>query len=171
MSDEPNEPSKSEHRSEVAPDPQFMKEFEKAIQTYSDAVAAERPDEAQNAAMQALFLASQEAIRNPTPSLLLKEKASDCEEKGDWVGAEAAYREVLALEESLDNFAMIAKAHMDLSRLLRLLGRLEEAWQFACQATASARRATVFPVLVMMLTNELLCDLDLRDYARALADV
>jgi hypothetical protein len=81
MSDNAEDRTKSDPRSPDTPDPQFMKEFEKAIQTYSNAVTAQRPEEAQNAAMQAFILASQEALRNPTPSLLLKEKASNCEEK------------------------------------------------------------------------------------------
>ena len=106
--------------------------------------------------------------QDPTPSLLLKQKARDSEDSGDWVGAEMAYREVLALEESLGDFGMIAKAHLDLSRLLRLLGRLHEAWQFACQATASARRTRIFPVRVMALGNESLCALDRGDSAVAL---
>jgi tetratricopeptide (TPR) repeat protein len=171
MSDNAEDRIKSELRSRETLDPQFMKEFEKAVQSYGEAVSGERPEEAQNAAMQALFLAGQEALRNPTPSLLLKEKARNCEERGDWVGAEAAYREVLTLEESGGHSGMIAKAHMDLSRLLRSLGRLEEAWQFACQATVEARGTAIFPVLVMALTNESLCALDRQDYARALAAV
>jgi hypothetical protein len=77
----------------------------------------DKPEEVQNAAMQALLMAGEEALKNPTPSLLLKQEAGDCEDKGDWAGAEAACRKVVALEESLGNFGMIAKAYMDLSIL------------------------------------------------------
>jgi tetratricopeptide (TPR) repeat protein len=169
MSDNTEPGNKSQPRSGEAPDPQFMKEFEKTIQNYADAVTAEKPEDAQNAAMQALLMAAEESLKHPTPSSLLKQQASDCEDTGDWVGAEAAHREVLALKETLDNFGMIAKAHMDLSRLLRWLGRVDEAWQHACQATAAARRTEIFPVLVMALSNESLCALDKRDHSGALA--
>jgi tetratricopeptide (TPR) repeat protein len=146
-----------------------MKEFEKAIQSYADAVTTERPEDAQTAAMQALLLAAEESLKNPTPSILLKHKAGACEEKGDWVGAEAAYREVLALEESLGNAAAISHAHMELSRLLRWLGRSDEAWQSARHATAAARRTDMFTVLVMALINESHRALDKEDYTQAMA--
>jgi tetratricopeptide (TPR) repeat protein len=168
MSDDPKGPDNRAPLSDTAPDAVFMKEFEKVIQSYAEAVTDDKPEEAQNAAMQALLMAGEEALKNPAPSLLLKQEAGDCEDKGDWAAAEVAYRKVLALEESSGNFGMIAKAQMDLSRLLRLLGRLDEAWQFACQATVAARRTEIFPVLVMALNNESLCALDRGDYAAAL---
>lgn len=145
-----------------------MKEFEQAILSYAEAVKGDRPEEAQQAAMQALLMAGEEALRNPTPSIRLAEEAANCADKGDWVSAEAAYRKRLALQESEGNFGIIAKAQMDLCRLLRLLGRLDESWQFSRQATASARRANIFPVLVMALDIESLCSLDREDYAGAL---
>jgi len=52
---------------------------------------------------------------------------------------------------------------------LRFLGRTDEARQFACAATASARRTKIFPVLVMALETEAFCELDRGDSARALA--
>jgi ATP/maltotriose-dependent transcriptional regulator MalT len=150
-------------------DAQFMKEFEKVIQSYTDAVSRDRPEEARDAAMEALLMAGKEALKNPTSSLLLKEEAGNCEAKGDWTGAEAAYRKVLALEEASGNFGLIAKAHMDLCRLLRLRGRLDEARQFALQAAEGARRAQIFPVLVMALDLEACCALDRGDSGAALA--
>lgn len=169
MSDTPEGSGNKEPLREANPDPLFMTEFEKVIHSYAEAVTDDKPEEAQNAAMQALLMAGEEAVKHPTPSLRLKEEAGNCEDKRDWAGAEAAYRRVLALEESSGNFGMIAKAHIDLSRLLRLLDRHDEAWQFACQATAAARRAKIFPVLVMALSNESLCSLERTDYPAALA--
>lgn len=168
MSDDPKGPDNRAPLSDAAPDAVFIQEFEKVIQSYAEAVTDDKPEEAQNAAMQALLMAGEEALKNPTPSLLLKQEAGDYENKGDWAGAEAAYRKVVVLEESSGNFGMIAKAQMDLSRLLRLLGRLDEAWRFACQATTSARHTEIFPVLLMALSNESLCALDRGDYAGAL---
>jgi len=169
MSNDANDSKPTEPVPGTAPDPGFMKEFEKTIESYAKAIADDRPEDAQNAALQALFMAGEEARRNPTPSLQLKEEAGQCEERGDWAEAETAYRKVMALEESSGKWAMIAKAEMDLYRLLRLVGRLDEAWEFACRATASARRAEMFPVLVMALECQVRCALDRGDPAGALA--
>ncbi len=145
-----------------------MKEFEKVIQSYADAVAADKQEEAQAAAMKALMLAAQEGMKHPTPCLLLKQKANDCEEAGDWSGAEAAYREVLVLEERSANAGAIAKAQMDLCRLLRVLGRLDEAWEFALLASASARVSAFSPVLAMALDVESFCAAQRGDSVAAL---
>lgn len=146
-----------------------MKQFEEVIRSYADAVTQDRQEAAQAAAMQALLMAGEEALRNPTPNLLLKQEAQDCEARGDWMAAEAAYRKVLALEERSGNFGMIAKAHLDLSRLLRVLGRLEEACQSASQATVAAHSAQIFPLLVRTLESQAYCALDKGDLTAALA--
>jgi hypothetical protein len=168
MSNDLNGPDRNEPVPGTAPNPAFMKEFEQTIQSYAKAVSDDRPEDAQNAALQALLMAGEEALRNPTPSLRLKEEVGQCEERGDWADAETACRKVLALEESSGKWGMIAKAEMDLYRLLRLLGRLNEAWEFACRATTSARRTEIFPVLVMALECQVRCALDRGDTAGAL---
>jgi tetratricopeptide (TPR) repeat protein len=168
MSNDPIGPSQNEPLPKASHDPGFMKEFEKVIKRYAEAASDGRAEEAQNAAMQALMMASEDAVKNPTPNLLLKKEAHSCETQGDWAAAEAAYRKALALEESSGNLGMIAKAHMDLCRLLRVLGRLDEARQFACEATAAARRTQIFPVLSMALDLQAHCALDRGDRAAAL---
>lgn len=146
----------------------FMEDFEQAIASYAQAVEAGKAEEAQGAAMQALALAAEEAQCHPTPSLVLQAEAADCENKRDWAGAEAAYRKVLPLEEATGKHACIAKAQMDLARLLRLTGRLEEAAQFAASASSSARQAEMFPVLVMALENQASCALARQELKVAL---
>jgi len=168
MSNDPTGPSQNESLSKASHDPEFMKEFEKLIKRYAEAVSDGNAQEEQSAAMQTLMMVTEEATKNPTPNLLLKNEAHTCESQGDWAGAEAAYRKVLALEESLGNFGMIAKAHMDLCRLLRVLGRLDEAWQFACEAVAAARRTQIFSVLAMALDLQAHCALGREDRAAAL---
>jgi len=168
MSNVPVDPGNSEAVPPVGSNAQFMKEFEKLIHSYADAVSKDKPQEAHNAAMQALLMAGEEALRNPTPSLLLKQEAADCEASGDWSGAETAYRKVLAMEETSGNFGMLAKAHMDLCVLLRTLARLDEASQFAAYATDAARRTQIFPVLVRALELQSFCALDRGDVAMAL---
>jgi tetratricopeptide (TPR) repeat protein len=146
----------------------FMKEFEQAIASYAQATEAGKAEEALGSAFQALALAAEEAQRHPTPSLMLKAEAAECESKRDWVGAEAAYRKVLAVEQAAGKHGLIAKAQMDLSRLVRLLGRLEEASEIAASATASARQAEIFPLLVMALENEISCALATQESKVAL---
>jgi hypothetical protein len=65
----------------------FIKKFEQAIMSYAKAAEAGKSEQAQGLAMQAFMMAAQEAQQNPTPSLLLKQQAADCEEQGDWAGA------------------------------------------------------------------------------------
>ncbi len=145
-----------------------MKQFEKAIASFARATESGNPEEAQQAAVQALMLASEEAVRNPTPNLLLKGEAEECESRRDWTGAEAAYRKLLALEGSSGNQGALAKAQMDLSRLLRRTERLEEAAELSRAAVASARQ-TIFPVLVMSLETEVACALAKGEPESALA--
>ena len=153
-----------------APDaPEFVKQFEEAIASYARAVEAGHTEQAEAAALHAMTLAAGEAERNPTPSLQLKREAAECENRRDWVGAEAAYRKVLPLEEATGNFGLLAKPQMDLAGLLRCLGRVDEAWDFALAATDSARRCDLFPVLVMALECQASCALAKNDPATALA--
>jgi tetratricopeptide (TPR) repeat protein len=156
-------------RSGAAGDPPFMKKFEELIGSWAEATSEGKTEEAYAAAMQALIMAGEDALRNPTPELLLKQEADDLEHMGNWAEAEAVRRKVLSLEETSGNFGLIAKAQMDLCRVLRVVGRGEEASQFASAATASARRADIFPVLVMALECEAWCALDRGDSPKALA--
>jgi tetratricopeptide (TPR) repeat protein len=58
---------------------------------------------------------------------------------------------------------------MDLSRLLRRIGRLDEAQELARAATDSARRLDLFPILVNALEGEAACALAKGDAATAIA--
>src|SRR5947207_807296 len=107
--------------------------------------------------------------RIPPPDLVLKEKAAECEAKADWQGAEARYREVLALIGSTGKAHQLSKAHYDLSRLYLLLGDVQKADACGRLATAAAREAGVFPLLVMALENQAWCSLRSLDYPGAVA--
>jgi tetratricopeptide (TPR) repeat protein len=138
---------------------QVQKEFEQAIRSFGEATEAGKQEEAMQAAFGALMLAAQEAETNPTPDMLLAKEASDREEAGDWVAAEETYRKLVALQARSGNAGLLAKAQMNLSRLLRLLARLDEAWDFALAASDSAR-AFYFSILVSMaLENQSMCAL------------
>lgn len=155
--------------SDSASDSQFMKQFDEVIGSYAEAATAGRDADAIAAGMRALIMAAEEQAKNPSPDVLLMIEADDLESRGDWGAAESTRRKVLALAESSENPGMIAKAQMDLSRLLRAVGRGDEAWQFACAASVSARRKKCFPLLVTALLNEASCALERKDLAKALA--
>ena len=140
-----------------------------AVTSYASAVREGRAEDAQAAAMKALFLAAEEAQRNPSASMKFTVKAAECERNHDWAGAEAAYRKVLRRQEAAGNPGMIAKARIDLSKLLRLTGKMGEASEFAASATDAARRADMFPVLAMALENEIACALGRQQPEEALA--
>jgi tetratricopeptide (TPR) repeat protein len=169
VNDDPQNPANQRASPNAATDPQAMKQFETLINSWAEATMADKDEEANAAAMEVLLQCAEEALRNPTPSVLLHQEADELESKHNWTEAETVRRKILGLDETMENVGILAKAQMDLSGLLRLLGRTEEAAQFASAATASARRADVFPVLVMALECESWCALEQEDSSRALA--
>jgi tetratricopeptide (TPR) repeat protein len=167
MSDDSSDPAQQKGFPSHTPAPQFKAEFEKVITFCAEATLAGKTEEAHLAGLQALAMCAGEQLRNPDPCVSLMNEADDLEGKGDWAAAEAVRRKVLALTESSDNFGMIAKAQMELANLLRLVGRLDEAWEFACAATISTRQNP--SVLVMTLLCEAACALERGDSTKALA--
>ncbi len=146
-----------------------MHQFQATIDSWAEATSAGQLEAANAVALQALQLAGEHALKHPTPSLLLKLEAEDLEGKGDWAAAEAVRRQVLVLEESGGNSGMIAKAQMDLSQLLQMVGRGAEALQVATTATASARRTEMYPLIYQALEREARAALDQGDLPQALA--
>jgi tetratricopeptide (TPR) repeat protein len=163
---QPDTPSENPSR---APDPQAMNEFAQAIKSWADATTAGDSEAAQLAALQAFTLASEKALRNPPPDFLLKQEADDLESQGKWSEAEAVRQKVVVLSERTGNFGLLARAQMDLCRLLRLVGRVQDASHWAGAAITSARRAELFPLVVMALGYEVSCALDRGDTPGALA--
>jgi len=151
-------------------DEAFDKKFQELVMTAGEAANAGKDEEAEQAAYTMLMMAGAKAMKSPSPQLQLANKASACESAGDWAEAEATYRELLALHERSGSPVQCAKPHCDLSRVLRFLGRLDEAWSHARAACECARPADLSPLTVMMLENETLCALERKDFSRALAD-
>jgi tetratricopeptide (TPR) repeat protein len=139
-----------------------------ALDAFQKGASTGNSEQMEAAALNAFVAAAEEAERNPSASLLLKNAASECEARGDWAGAEARYREVLALEEASGNHGLIFKARYDLSGLFQLLGNLERASAWVLAATDSARQADCFPLLFMALENQARFALKRSDYAGAL---
>jgi tetratricopeptide (TPR) repeat protein len=159
-----NPPKPAENPENSAPPEGFLR----AIEAYRDGATTNNKQQMEAAALNALLLAAEAAQKNPSPSILLKQEAAECETRGDWAGAETCRRKVLAAEEATGKAALVSKAHQDLSRLFLLLGDLEQAAASAQAATAAARQADLFPVLVMALENEVVCALRRSDSAAAL---
>ena len=120
------------------------------------------------AALDALLIAAEEAEKNPTPQILLKQEIAERETRNDWPGVESLYHKVLALEEATDNHALITKAHLDLSRLFFLLGDLDRAEASAKAATTAARSSGIGVLLCMTLENQVRCALCRAEVAIAL---
>jgi tetratricopeptide (TPR) repeat protein len=155
-------------REDQPADTQFQRDFEQVIKSYAEATEAGKPEEATQAALSALMMAANESMRNPTPWVKLAEKADKCKDVGDWAGAEAVYRQMLILKETSENLGLRAKSQMDLSRLLRQIGRLDEAWDFALAATESARGKQISTLVAMALESQASCALDRGDTRHAL---
>jgi hypothetical protein len=153
------------------PDPQGMNEFADAIKSWADATSTGDAKAAQQAALEAFTLASEEALRNPTPDFLLKQEADELESQGKWSDAEAVRLRVLDSAETTGNFGRLAKAQMDLCGLLRLVGRVQDASHWASAAITSARRTEMVPLVVMALVHEVSCAWDRGDTPGASAAV
>jgi tetratricopeptide (TPR) repeat protein len=149
-------------------DEDMMKEFQELIKTCTEAQRQGHTEEAEQAAMEAMMLAATRTEVNSGPDAQLYEEATKCEEAGDWEGAEAARRQVLALQEAVGNPSIIAEAHRRLCRLLQFLGKLDEAMESAKKATAAARESDLEALLAMALDNEANCALLKEDVDRAL---
>jgi tetratricopeptide (TPR) repeat protein len=120
--------------------------------------------------MKLLSLAEEEEERNPSPEVQLLNQADMLESQGEWAAAETVRRQILARAELSDNFGWMVRTQGDLSRHLRTVGRLDEAWELAVAAVASSRHFTKAVMLrVMALTNEVQCALDRGDSDQALA--
>ena len=117
-SDNPPTPAENERKSAS------MDALLRALEAFQQGVSANNSEQVEAAALNALGAAAEEAEKNPTPELELKQEAAECEAHGDWAGAEACCRKVLALEEAAGNGGLRCKAHYDLSRLFLLIGDL-----------------------------------------------
>jgi tetratricopeptide (TPR) repeat protein len=111
--------------------------------------------------VQDLFTAAAEqAERDPSADMELTDVARQCEENGDWSGAESAYTTILALPDAdaPDVVACVRwKAHSDLYRLCRWLNRHDDAFRHAVYATAAARQSDTSMLVVFSLCCEAGC--------------
>ena len=141
----------------------------RALGAFQQANSTGNVEQAEAAALEAMQLAAEEAEKNPPPERALQEAVSQCEVQGDWAGAEAGYRQLLALQVAAGNCGLIFQAQHSLTRFYLLLGELDQAEACAPAATAAARQADLFPLLVIALESEASCALRRADLDQALA--
>jgi len=163
--EKPENPGRPEERER---DSASMGALLRALEAFQQGVSANNAEQVEAAALNLLAAAGEHAEKNPPPALKLKLEARECEVHGNWTGAEACHRKVLALQEAAGNGSLICKAHYDLSRLFLLIGDLERADACARAATGAARQTDLFPLLVMALDNQAICALRRSDHAGAL---
>ena len=91
--------------------------------------------------------------------------ADDCEELGDWEGAEDAYREIIGLDESssYDRF----RAYSRIGSLSSLVGRSEAALENFQFATAEARSDESKALVSLALSQEAWQLMSLGEYSQA----
>ena len=116
-------------------------EFIKLIEGYAEAVHDDRLDEANLKALQAMVYVAEHVDEQVDPDLPLLNEASDCEERADWPGAEAIYKQrvVSALQsgEPVD----LRSAYLGLSGFYSLLDKHAEAVEYSLLAIEAARKS------------------------------
>lgn len=128
------------------------KAFGELAERYQEAVDASDSAAAEEAMGEIFSLAAEWCESNPSEDFNLTVAAHECEERADWVGAEAAHKQILSLETADE--IVRGKACSDLAGLCSLLGRDEEALDYARQATVLVRRVDVPVLLALFLTGE-----------------
>jgi tetratricopeptide (TPR) repeat protein len=96
------------------------------------------------------------------PGLKWSLVAAECEDRGDWGSAEAAYREKLIVRGETGHDRL--SAYKDLVALCRLLGRMDEARQYARLATEAAREEDLSVLLAMAMCMEARLCIEASDY-------
>ncbi len=130
-----------------------MSKFEALLLAYQEAMEHGDIEKAEAIGVQCLLFAGEQAEKEPSEDLRLKEAAHDFEARADWQQAEASYRKALELAQAQQNDAFIYKAYDDLGQLYGMLGRHDEALEAAKTALEAARRADSVPLLNMALVS------------------
>jgi tetratricopeptide (TPR) repeat protein len=119
-----------------------------------------RDDDAAGLMLEMLRLASEQAEANPSPSIVWQTMAHECEERGNWEGAEEAYRNAVAASRQEANPACAVKPLLDLAGLYRMLGRKEEALAQVEEARILADQSGIPSLVLMVLEAKLTLPLD-----------
>lgn len=118
--------------------------FDVLARRYQEAIDAGDFDDATAAVGEIGELAEAWCREHPSPDMELMRRANECEERGDWTGAEAAYQKMLELPGIEPHVER--RAHGFLASLYHLLGRQTEALRQAALASATGRRIDDIPL-------------------------
>jgi tetratricopeptide (TPR) repeat protein len=153
----------------MADPPPDADRLERLMSAYRGALAGGRTQDAEAAMMEFLALIQRQAADEPTPESALRDEAAGCEAAGDWAGAEAAYRRMLARAEADGDACALFRAHEQLSGLHGLLGQHGPALDEARAAVAAARGVDLPTLLFMALDGQARCALRVGRVPEALA--
>ncbi|MDB6037759.1 MAG: hypothetical protein JWM99_1600 [Verrucomicrobiales bacterium] len=126
-------------------------QFEARITEYTKAVNEGRGQEVDGMLLEMLMAAGAEAMADPSPDLVWKNIANDCEELGHWAAAEDAHKKSLELAKEHPNPAFALKPHLDLAGFYEMLDRKEEALPHIERALELARNSEIESLLRMAL--------------------
>lgn len=142
--------------------PEFEKRLHAAVKAADAAKAQGNAEQFEAAAVDMLRIATEAALQNPTPDILLFQKAKGCEATRDWLGAEIAYRERLAMVEAERPGVSCFHPQKELCHFLLLLGRAIEAREQSERAWSMVRASEISMVRWMALDLRLRCELASR---------
>ena len=134
-------------------------QFETRIAEYTKAVNEGRGQEVDGMLLEMLLAAGAEAMADPSPDLIWKNIANECEEMGHWAAAEDAHKKSLELAKEHPNPAFALKPHLDLAGFYEMLDRKEEALPHIEKALELARNSEIESLLRMALDAKLSPDL------------
>lgn len=103
------------------------KEFEQCCNDYGKAINEGRHQDAEEIGMRMMQLAMLRSMNEePSQDMVWKQMARECEERGNWAGAEEAFKNALAIEREHERREFSMKTLLDLAFLYEILGRREE---------------------------------------------
>jgi len=144
-------------------------ELEALVWEYADAIEDERFSDAEAASIRMMTLALEKAQHNPDPQLQLQLEGATHERSGDWCAAEAAYREELDRALAENDSLREGSAWKSLSRLKGLLGKYDEAMEYARNALQVKHDFDIGVLRAMLLTNVAVLELESGRAAQSLS--
>jgi tetratricopeptide (TPR) repeat protein len=128
------------------------KQFEQCCIDYGKAINEGHHQKAESLAMQMMQIAMLRAMNEkPSQEMIWKQMAGECEERGNWAGAEEALKNALAIERDHKTRELAVKTHLDLAGLYELLGRRNEAIAEIDAAVERSRDSEIEAIRAMAL--------------------
>ncbi len=124
--------------------------MEKRFLEYGDAINANDHARAETIMLEVFQTIALKAMtEEPTQRRAWETLESECEDQGNWVGAEEAQRKVLELALEEPNPLLSIKPHLDLGGLCQINGKFEEAAAEIEKALVKARSSDVLHLSLM----------------------